>query len=94
MVVLQKRLLILHVNDLKVDFDVYDVEQAFLSVSQERKLYVGHPKGYVWGTCLMDLVTSQGGICTNHKMGVNACAKCHSHNYENNSECCHCRYYL
>jgi hypothetical protein len=41
-----KIILILHLNDPKVDFDVYDVEQAFLSVGQERELYVGHPKGY------------------------------------------------
>ena len=42
-----KIILILHLNDMQVDFDVCDVEQAFLSVRQERKLFVGHPKGYV-----------------------------------------------
>ena len=31
-----KIILILHLNDPKVDFDVYDVEQAFLSVGQEK----------------------------------------------------------
>ena len=51
-----KIILILHLNDPKVDFDVYDVEQAFLSVNQERKLYVGHPKGYVF------VVDSQGTV--------------------------------
>ena len=51
-----KIILILHLNDPKVDFDVYDVEQAFLSVSQERKLYVGHPKGYVF------IVDGQGRV--------------------------------
>ena len=49
-----KIILILHLNDPDVIFDVYDVEQAFLSVSQERDLYVGHPKGYVF------IVTAKG----------------------------------
>ena len=51
-----KIILILHLNDPDVIFDVYDVEQAFLSVCQERDLYVGHPKGYVF------IVTPKGKI--------------------------------
>ena len=51
-----KIILILHLNDPDVVFDVYDVEQAFLSVSQERDLYVGHPKGYAF------IVTRDGKV--------------------------------
>ena len=37
-----------HLKDKDVIFDVYDVEQAFLSMMQKRELYCGHPKGYVF----------------------------------------------
>ena len=52
-----KIILILHLNDMEVDFYVYDVEQAFLSVRQERKLFVGHPKGYVIIAIENDVIT-------------------------------------
>ncbi len=41
-------ILILNLKDLKVVFEsnLYDLEQGFLSVCQERERMVGHPKGY------------------------------------------------
>ena len=43
-----KIMLILHLKDKDVIFDIYDVEQAFLSMKQKRELYCGHPKDYVF----------------------------------------------